>query len=50
VPGFLTVSPEHKPIVKPKYKIYSSAHLRSVTPELLLISEQKADAAFRLPA
>jgi hypothetical protein len=47
---FIFVSPELKQIEKPKYKIYSVAHLRSVTLELLLISEQKVDAAFLLPA
>ena len=28
-----------KPIKEPMYKIYSTAHLHSVTPELLLISD-----------
>jgi hypothetical protein len=32
------------------YKFYSFVHLRSVTLELLVISGQKLDAAFRLPA
>jgi len=47
---FIIVSPELKPIEKPKYKIYSVVHLRSVTPKPLPINEQKADVAFCLPA
>jgi hypothetical protein len=46
----MIVSPELKPIEKSKYKIYSVVHLRSVTLKMLLMSEQKADAAFRQPA
>jgi len=44
------VSPELKPIEKPKYKIYSVVHLHFGQPKVLLISEQNVDAAFSLPA
>jgi len=47
---FIFFSLEQKPIEKPKYKIYYSVHLRSVTLRLPLISEPKVDAAFHLPA
>jgi hypothetical protein len=39
-----------KLVRKPNYKIYSLAQQLSVRLELLLISEQKVDVAFRLLA
>jgi hypothetical protein len=48
--NFMIVSPELKPIEKPKYKIYSIVHLRSVSRNRCSITNKKLIKCTSRPA